>query len=348
MMHRFTLGIVPFILTMVASCQPLTEVVNLYTDRHYDVDQELYDAFEAETGIKVNVVKLEADPLLTRLETEGNASQADLIFLADAGRLGRAKAKGLLQPFPDEPAFDVVPDYLIDDDRQWIALTKRARIFVYDPLRTPSSSLSTYEDLANPLWYEKLAIRSSSHVYNQSLVASMLAQNGQEATSTWLTGFVNNFAIRDPLSGSKNPVGNDRDQAKAVANGIADVAVMNSYYFGRMLNSEDPSEVAVAESLAVFFPNQDSNGTHINISGMGLTQASRRQANATRLVSYLLSASAQRVFADSNYEYPANQEVVPHPLLQSWGNFKEQTLPLSNLATYSLEAYQLMIEAGWR
>ena len=342
------LGIVTFILTMLTSCQLEVNVVNLYTDRHYEVDQLLFDAFEEETGIKVNVVKLDADPLLTRLETEGNATNADLIFLADAGRLGRAKAKDLLTPFPDASFLDIVPAYLKDDDNTWIGLTKRARIFVYHPDRFSPSIISSYQSLAEESWLGKVAVRSSSHVYNQSLVASMIETIGGEATSFWLEGLVDHFAVRDPLSGSTNPIGNDRDQAKAVFNGIADVAIMNSYYFGRMAYSEDPSEVEVASALSVFFPNQNESGTHINISGAGLTRYGKRQEQAIALVEYLLTPSAQEIFANANFEYPIRTDVEPHPLLSSWGNFEEMTMPLSALYTHSQEAYQRMVAAGWR
>jgi iron(III) transport system substrate-binding protein len=342
------IGIVTFILTMVTSCQAQGAFVNLYTDRHYEIDQELFDAFTTETGIRVNVVKLDADPLLTRLETEGTSTDADLIFLADAGRLGRAKGKGLLKAFPNQPSLEVVPSYLKDNDQHWIGLTKRARILVYDPRRLQANQLSTYEALGQPDSTLRVAVRSSSHVYNQSLVASMIEQMGVNATSAWIEGLVNNFAIRDPLTGSTHPVGNDRDQAKAVYNEIADVAIMNSYYFGRMLFSEDNSEVQVAASLAVYFPNQDTFGTHINISGVGLTKHGKRQANALALLDFLLSSSSQKTFADGNFEYPVRVDVDPHPLLQSWGSFEEQTISLSTLYSNNQEAFQIMVAAGWR
>ena len=347
-MNMKYLGIVTFILTIAASCQAQESFVNLYTDRHYEIDQDLFDDFTSETGIQVNVVKLDADPLLTRLETEGSSTDADLIFLADAGRLGRAKGKGLLKAFPNQPSLDVVPSYLKDEDRHWIGLTKRARILVYDPSRLQLNQLSTYEALGQPNSTLRIAVRSSSHVYNQSLVASMIEQIGVNATSTWIEALVDHFAIRDPITGSTNPVGNDRDQAKAVYNQLADVAIMNSYYFGRMLFSEDNSEVQVAEALSVYFPNQDTFGTHINISGVGLTKHGKRQANALALVDFLLSSSSQKIFADGNFEYPVRADVEPHPLLQSWGTFKEQTISLSTLYSNSQEAFEIMVAAGWR
>ncbi len=347
-MKPIYLGIVPFILTILSGCQSPNAFVNLYTDRHYQVDQDLFDAFELETGIRVNVVKLDADPLLTRLETEAEATVADLVFLTDAGRLGRAKAKNLLQSFGDEPFLNLVPNYMQDVDQQWIALTKRARILVFNPAVTNVSTLSSYENLGQPEWYEKIAVRSSSHVYNQSMVAAMIEEIGEAETQVWLEGLVNNFAIRDPLTNSKHPVGNDRDQAKAVYNGIAEVAIMNSYYFGKMLYSEDPTEVDVASSLEVFFPNQATFGTHINVSGMGLTRYSQRVEHAKRLVEFMLSIDSQRIFADANFEYPARLDVSPHPLLASWGDFIEQDIPLSTLSSQSERAFQLMLEAGWQ
>jgi iron(III) transport system substrate-binding protein len=342
------LGIVTVTLTILVACQNSQAIVNIYTDRHYDVDQVLFDQFEQESGIRVNVVKLDADPLLTRLETEGNATEADLIFLADAGRLGRAKARGLLTAFPSMSATDLIPSHLRDVEHHWLGLTKRARILVYHPDRVSLQDLSTYEQLADPQWQGRIAVRSASHVYNQTLVASMISQLGEEATATWLTGLVSNFALRDPLTGSRHPIGNDRDQAKAVYSGIADVAIMNSYYLGRMLNSEDANEVTVAQAVRVYFPNQDSFGTHVNVSGVGLTKHGKRHQHAQALVEFLLTQEAQRVFADANFEYPIRSDLQPHALLQSWGDFREQTTPLSLYAEQTDRAYQLMEAAGWR
>jgi iron(III) transport system substrate-binding protein len=342
------IGIVTVTLTIVASCQTNDAVVNLYTDRHYDVDQTLFDQFEVQSGIRVNVVKLDADPLLTRLETEGDATQADLIFLADAGRLGRAKNRELLKPFPLTLGSGLIPLHLQDADRHWVGLTKRARILVYHPDRVSSQDLSTYEDLAQPKWAGKIAVRSAGHVYNQTWVASMISQLGEPATATWLSGLVSNFAVRDPLTGSKHPIGNDRDQAKAVYSGVADVAIMNSYYLGRMLNSEDPNEVTVAQAVRVFFPNQSTFGTHVNVSGVGLTKHGKRSQNALALVEYLLTIEAQRVFADANFEYPIRTDLTPHALLQDWGSFVEQTTALSVYASQTERAYQLMEASGWR
>jgi len=337
-----------FSVSVLASCQSsTTPFINLYTDRHYDTDQALFDQFTESTGIAVNVLKLEADPLLARLQTEGDLSPADAVFLTDAGRLGKAKQLGLLQP-TTSPFIDSVVDPLYqDDDQHWVGLTKRARVLVYHPDRIQASDLSTYEALADPLMKGRVVTRSSSNVYNQSLVAAMIAEHGIETTRVFTEGLVENFAVRDSLTGSKNPSGNDRDQAKAVYAGIGDVAIMNTYYLGRLLFSSDPLERSVAKTLEVFFPNQSTYGTHINVSGIGLTKHTRRQANALALVEFLLSLEAQDVFAGANFEYPIQKNATIHPLLTSWGSFVEQDIALSKLYTYAEDAFQLMIESGW-
>jgi len=336
------------VISVLASCQSNnTQVVNLYTDRHYDTDQVLFDQFTAATGIEVNVLKLEADPLLVRLQTEGDLTPADAVFLTDAGRLGKAKSLDLLQPTSSSYIDQVVDPLYQDDDQHWVALTKRARVFVYHPDRIQPEDLSTYEALVDAEMKGRVVTRSSSNVYNQSLVAAMIAEHGLETTRIFTDGLVENFAIRDSLSGSTSPSGNDRDQAKAVYAGIGDVAIMNTYYLGRLLFSSDPLERSVAETLEVFFPNQSTYGTHINVSGIGITKHTRRKANAIALVEFLLSLEAQDAFASANFEYPIHRQATIHPLLTSWGTFIEQDVALSKLYTYADDAFQLMIESGW-
>ena len=313
--------------------------LTLYTDRHYDTDQALYDAFTLETGIHVNVLKLESDPLITRLQNEGVATPADLVFLADAGRLGKTKALDLLQPITSEIIPSLVDESLRDDDVYWVGLTKRARVLVYSKERVDPSTLSTYEALATPAFAGKIVTRPSSHVYNQSLVSSLIELNGPEVTATWLEGLVSNFA--------RTPSGNDRDQARAVHAGIADIAIMNTYYLGRMLESTDVAEQAAAQSVDVFFPNQDTTGTHINVSGIGVTATSSNQVAAEQLIAFLLNESSQRSFADANFEYPVRDTVPPHELLSSWGSFRSQDVSLSTYYDNANQAYQLMIQAGW-
>ncbi len=314
--------------------------VNLYSSRHYDVDNELYKKFTKETGIKVNLIKGEADELLERIKREGDATQADLFLTADAGRLFRAKEADLLQPVSSEILDKQIPKKFQDDDQMWYGLTKRARIFVYDKNKVKPEELSTYEALTEPEWKGRVLIRSSENLYNQSMLASFIELFGEEKAKQWAEGIVNNMA--------RNPEGGDRDQAKAIAAGIGDVAIMNTYYLGQMLNSEDAEEVKLAEELGVFFPNQETTGTHVNISGAGVVKASKNKDNAVKLLEFLSAKEAQGVFAEANYEYPVNDEVQPSQLLESWGEFKEQDIPLSVLGDNNAKAIMIFNEIGWK
>lgn len=314
--------------------------VNLYTARHYDVDDQLYKQFEEETGIKVNLIKGEADELLERIKREGDATQADLFLTADAGRLHRAKEDGILQSVSSDVLNEQVPANFQDEDQMWYGLTKRARVIMYDKEKVDPSELSTYEALAEDEWAGRVLIRSSENIYNQSLLASFIELNGEEEAKEWAAGMVENFA--------RDPEGGDRDQAKAIAAGVGDVAIMNTYYFGQMLNSEDPAEVEVAESLDVFFPNQDTTGTHVNVSGAGVVKSAKNQENAIKLLEFLSAPEAQETFASVNYEYPVNEAVEPSELLQSWGDFKEQDISMSALGENNAKAILLFNEVGWK
>ena len=314
--------------------------VNLYTSRHYDVDNELYKKFEEETGIKVNVIKDEADVLIERIKREGSATKADLLLTADVGRLYRAKEEGLLQSVSSDKLSKQIPEKLRDVDDMWVGLTKRARILVYNKDKVKPEELSTYEALTEDKWKSRVLVRSSESVYNQSLLASFIEIDGEEKAKEWAQGLVNNFA--------QNPEGGDRDQAKAIAAGIGDVAIMNSYYFGQMLNSSEPEEVKVAENLGVFFPNQETTGTHVNISGAGVVKGSKNAENAVKLLEFLTDEEAQSEFASANYEYPVNENVEPSELLKSWGDFKEQDIPLSTLGENNAKAIMIFNEVGWK
>lgn len=317
-----------------------TSEVNLYTSRHYDIDDELYKKFEQETGIKVNIINDEADVLIERIKREGTATKADLLLTADVGRLYRAKEEGLLQSVSSDKLSKQIPENLRDVDDMWVGLTKRARILVYNKDKIKPEELSTYEALTEDQWKNRVLVRSSESVYNQSLLASFIEINGEDEAKEWAQGIVNNFA--------KNPEGGDRDQAKAIAAGVGDVAIMNSYYFGQMLNSQEPEEVKVAESLGIFFPNQDTTGTHINISGAGVVKGSKNVDNAVALLEYLSDEEAQNEFASANYEFPVNENVEPSELLKSWGDFKEQDLPLSTLGENNAKAIMIFNEVGWK
>lgn len=317
-----------------------SKVVNLYTDRHYDLDDSLYNMFTEETGITVNVIKGKSDELIERLKTEGEDTEADLLITADAGRLHRAKEASLLQPIESSVIEENIPENLRDDEKYWFGLTKRARVIIYDKQKVDPSELSTYEGLTDPKWKGKVLIRASDNIYNQSLVASFIETMGEENTKKWAAGIVDNMA--------RDPKGGDRDQAKAIAAGEGEIAVMNTYYFGQMLNSSDPEEKKVAEKLAVFFPDQDGDGTHVNISGAGVVKSSKNKENAIKLIEFLTSEKAQKAYAEANYEYPVNSSVEPSELLKSWGEFKEQQIALTKLGENNESAVKILNEVGWK
>ncbi|MGM8363862.1 Fe(3+) ABC transporter substrate-binding protein [Virgibacillus sp. W0181] len=314
--------------------------INLYTGRHYDTDDQLYEKFTEETGIKVNVIKGKDDELIARLEREGEASEADLFITADAGRLHRAKTKDLLQEVNSDTLNENIPDKYRDDDATWFGLTKRARVIAYHKDRVNPEDIQSYEDLTNDSLKDKVLIRSSENVYNQSLVASFIVLNGEEEAKNWAEGIVNNMA--------RDPKGGDRDQAIAVVAGEGDVAVMNTYYLGLMLKGEDEEQVKAAEQLGVIFPNQDTTGTHVNISGIGLTSSSKNKENAIKFMEFLTTEEAQKVFSGANYEYPVNPAVEPAEVLKSWGEFKEQDIDLTELGENNEDAIKIMNEVGWK
>lgn len=314
--------------------------VNVYTHRHYEVDQDLYKRFEEETGIQVNVVKASADELIVRLENEGSKSPADLLVTVDAGRLVLAQEKGLLQPVNSEVLNKNIPSYLRDPEGYWFGQTVRARMLVYAKDRVNLDSLSTYEALVDPHWKGRILTRSSSNIYNQSLLASVIAHHGSDGAEKWAAGVLANFA--------RKPKGNDRDQIIGLAAGQGDVAIVNSYYIGKLLESDDAGQKAAAEAVGVFFPNQSNRGTHINISGAGVTAHAPNRENAIRLLEFLSTPEIQSVFAAANAEYPAHPEAKLSELLISWGEFKRDTLNLRNLGTLNSEAVEIFDRVGWK
>ncbi len=315
--------------------------LNVYTHRHYDSDKQLFEMFEKETGIKVNVINSKADELIQKMVLEGEQSPADVLITVDAGRLHMAKEKGLLQPVKNTAVIDsILSPNLVDKDYEWIALTKRARILVYAKDRIDPTELSSYEDLVLPKWEGKLLFRSSSNIYNQSLMASIVANDGEDIAKKWAQGMVKNQA--------RKPKGNDRDQVKAIAAGEGDIAIVNTYYVGKMLNSNDRVELEAADKVGVFFPNQKDRGTHINISGIGIAKHSPNPEAANQLIHFLLNEEAQKVFALSNYEYPVNPSVENSEILKAWGDFKEDSLHLNLLGELNKKAVILFDEAGWK
>ncbi|MEL6670205.1 MAG: extracellular solute-binding protein, partial [Bacteroidota bacterium] len=276
---------------------------------------------------------------IERLVSEGDQSPADLLMTVDAGRLVRAADANLLQPIESETVSSTIPDKLRSADNSWVGLTKRARIIVYHPVRVNPEELSSYEGLADSIWNGRVLIRSSSSIYNQSLMASVIANLGEDAARQWAAGVVENFA--------RNPSGNDRDQVKAILAGEGDLAVINTYYLGLLLNSADSQEAQAGEAVQIFWPNQEDRGAHINVSGVGLTANSPNAENAIALIEYMISQEVQELYASANYEYPANPNAEVSDQLKSWGEFKEDELPLARLGELNDEAVIIFDEVGW-
>ncbi|MDF0728102.1 Fe(3+) ABC transporter substrate-binding protein [Cytobacillus sp. S13-E01] len=316
------------------------QVVNVYTARNYEADEAVFKMFTEETGIKVNVVKAKAEELIERIKREGESTEADLFITVDGGILANAKKNDILQPINSEVVNKNVPENLRDVDNNWIGMSTRARVIVYSKDRVAPEDLSTYEDLTSEKWNGKVLARSSTNLYNQSLLASFIELNGEEQAEEWAKGIVTNFA--------RQPDGGDRDQAKAIAAGTGDVAIMNTYYVGLMANSSEPEEVKVAEGLGVFFPNQETNGTHVNISGIGLTKYSKNPENATKLIEYITSVMAQEYLSANNYEFPVNVDAAKPEILQSWGDFKMQELNFDTLGEHNQKAIEIFNKTGWK
>lgn len=315
-------------------------VVNVYSHRHYETDQELFRRFTELTGIRVNVQTASADELITRLETEGASTQADLLVTVDAGRLHRAKERNLLRSVTSETLRANVPEHLRDPEGYWYGLTQRARVIVYAKDRVSPEELSTYEDLADSRWQGRILVRSSENIYNQSLMASILAVHGEEEALEWAGGIVRNMARR--------PQGGDRDQVKDVAAGVGDLAIVNTYYVGLLLNGDDEADRELAEKVGIFFPNQEDRGTHVNVSGAGVTAHSPNPENALRLLEFLTDSEAQTRYAQANFEYPVKPGIPWAETLSEWGQFRPDTLNLSVLGELNRRAVMVFDRAGWR
>ncbi|MBV6645651.1 MAG: Fe(3+) ABC transporter substrate-binding protein [Cyclobacteriaceae bacterium] len=329
-------------IVLIAACSPqekaAEEVLNVYSHRHYDADKLVFGKFEEESGIKINLVKAGADELINRLELEGANSPADVLITVDAAKLNRARDKGLLQPL-QMPTLNI-PEELRDPQDYWTALTFRARVIAYDKLKINPADITTYLDLSKNEWQGKVLIRSSSSVYNQSLLASVLYNEGEEVAKTWAAGIVNNMA--------RDPKGGDRDQIKAIASGVGELAVVNTYYVGLLLNSQNPEELAAGNSVGIIFPNQETSGTHINISGIGITKHSPNRENATRFIKFLTSEDVQKIYASTSFEYPANANVNADSTIAEWGKFKYDHLNYADSLYFSNKAIEIFDEVGWK
>ena len=313
--------------------------VNVYSYRQPFLIKPMFAQFTRETGITVNTV-FAKEGLVERLENEGDNSPADLIFTVDIGRLDGAVQAGVTQPVENEALTSAIPAEFRDPDNRWFGLTNRARLIVTAKDRVEEDTITSYEDLADPALEGRVCTRSGKHEYMVALIASMIAHHGRDEAKTWLTGVKNNLA--------RKPQGNDRAQAKAIAQGECDVAVLNSYYLGAMASDEE--QAGWLDGLAIVFPNQqgpDDRGTHMNISGMALTKAAPNRDNAIRLMEFLAGDDAQQLYAERNHEYPVNADVPTSALVKSWGQFKGDPLPLADIAQYRADASRMVDEVGY-
>lgn len=314
--------------------------LNIYSARQEALIRPQLDAFTKETGIKVNLVTGDAKELVQRLKAEGANSPADVFFTTDAGNLHAAKQLGLFQKISSPTVEKAVPAHFRDPDGMWIGLGIRARPIFYVPGKVDPQQLRTYEDLADPRWKGQILVRSSNHVYNQSLLASIIAHDGPEKAEAWAKGVAANLA--------RKPQGGDRDQLRAAAAGEGSIAIANTYYYAGMLASSNADDRAVAQKLKVIWPNQDGRGVHVNVSGAGITAAAKNKAEAVKLLEYLVSDEAQRIYAEVGQEYPVKPGVAWSPVLKSLGEFKMDELSLAELGRHNAEAVRIFDRVGWR
>ena len=314
--------------------------LNFYSARHYNTDEALYANFADLTGIKINRVDAEPDPLVERLRAEGDKSPCDVLITTDAGRIERARQMGLLQAVSSKTLEAAVPAHLRDPDGSWFGFSKRARVIFYNKAKVQPSDVPTYESLADPKWKGRLLVRTSGHIYNQSLTGSLLAALGPEKTEAWAKGIAANLA--------RAPRGGDTDQIKAIATGEADICLANTYYFANLLRSKKPEDRELAAKVGVVFPNQADRGTHVNISGGAVAKYAPNKEAAVKFLEYLVSAQAQRYFAEGNSEYPVVASVELSPELKSLGTFKEDQLNARVYAQNNAEALKIMDRAGWK
>ena len=316
--------------------------VNVFSSRHYDSDIQLYEKFTSLTGIKVNVVSGKDKALQKRMIEEGKDSKADIYITADAGRLGAFDQKEMFQNLNSSKIEKQVPKNLRSEN--WTGIAKRARILYYSKDRVNSSEIQnlTYENLADTKWKNRIAIRKSDNIYNQSLIASLIHNNGKKNVEVWMKSFVNNFA--------RSPKGNDRAQILAVAAGEADLAVANTYYYALMLSGQKGEEQQnAAKKVIPFFPNQSERGTHINISGGGILKNSPNPENARKLIEFLLTKEAQTHIVQNTFEYSILDNVEPHELIKKMGEFKQDlNTPVKNYIKYQSDAFEMMLKAGWK
>lgn len=320
----------------LASTTALANEITVYSARADELLRPVVQAYENETGTKVTLVSDRAGPLMEKLKAEGRNTPADVLITVDGGNLWQAAQAGLFAPINSATLRNNIPSHLRDPQNRWFGLSVRARTIFYNPNKVNASQLSTYADLADPKWRGKLCLRTSNNVYNQSLVATMIANHGQAATQRIVRGWVDNLATR--------PFANDTALLEAIDAGQCDVGIANTYYYGRLLNQKP----AVANNVKVFFADQNGKGTHVNVSGAGVVRYSKNAAEAQKFIEWLSSSKAQNLFADRNFEYPASVRVNATPVVARWGNFNHDFINVSVAGQNQARAIQLMRRAGYQ
>lgn len=314
------------------------EVLNIYSHRQPFLIKPFIDAYTAKTGTEVNIV-FASKGLAQRLEAEGSRSPADIVLTVDIARLSVYAEKDLLAPVRSETLEKNIPAHLRDPGGHWFAFSKRARVLAVSKNASDAGQISRYEDLANPKWKGRICSRPGSHVYNRALIASILHAQGPEKTEAWAKGVVANLARR--------PQGNDRAQVKAIYEGVCDIAIINSYYFGALKHSDKPEQREWAKAINLLFPNQDDRGTHVNISGGGVAKHSKNKAEAVRFLEFLTSKEVQQLYGSINFEYPVNPDVPILSELRSWGTFTEDKMPIGRIAELAGDAQKIIDRVRW-
>ncbi len=327
--------------------QAQEKVLNLYSARHYQTDEVMYDTFTKTTGIRINRVDADDAGIVARLRAEGAASPADVILLVDAARMASADSQGLFQPFQSAKLDAAIPANLRATPSEggvtWTGFSTRARVIVYDPMRVKAADVATYEQLADPKLKGMVCTRSGSHPYNLSLFATVVERLGDQKGEAWLKGVVDNMA--------RAPKGGDTDQIKAVASGECGVALSNTYYIARLIKSDKPEDRAVMEKVRIVFPNQATTGTHVNIAGAAVAKHAKNRDNAVQFMEFLASPFAQDYFANGNNEFPAVKGLkVANPAIKAMGgdNFKAETVPLGVVAKNMTKVQQMLDRVGYK
>lgn len=334
MRHRMAVLLGALSLLVGAARAGAAQEIVVYSARNEQLIKPLFDAYTKQTGVRIKFITDKEGPLLERLKAEGPNTPADLLVTVDAGNLWLAAREGVLAKTDSATLQTNVPAHLRDADGYWFGLSIRARTIVYRPTRVKPSELSTYEALGNPKWKGRLCLRTAKKVYNQSLVAMMIARLGEERTEKIVRGWVANLAAE--------PFPDDTKVMEAIAAGQCDVGIVNTYYYGRLMKKSPETP------LALFWPNQQDRGVHVNVSGAGITVHAKHREAAVKFLEWLSSEKAQNLFADADMEYPVNPRIKPHPIVAAWGDFKQDTINVSEAGRLQVQAVKLMDRAGYK